>query len=94
MSTLPLEQRLEILADSAKYDVSCSSSGSSRAGKAGNLGSTAASGICHTWTADGRCISLLKILLTNACIFTVPTVSTVAPMTYPEPLSALTRSLL
>ncbi len=69
MITLPLEQRLEILADSAKYDVSCSSSGSSRAGKTGALGSTAASGICHTWTADGRCISLLKILLTNACIF-------------------------
>lgn len=69
MLTLPLEQRLEILADSAKYDVSCSSSGSSRAGKAGALGSTAASGICHTWTADGRCISLLKILLTNACIY-------------------------
>ena len=69
MSTLPLEQRLEILADSARYDVSCSSSGSSRAGKAGALGSTAASGVCHTWTADGRCISLLKILLTNACIF-------------------------
>ena len=69
MITLPLEQRLEILADSAKYDVSCSSSGSSRGGKAGALGSTAAGGICHTWTADGRCISLLKILLTNACIY-------------------------
>ncbi len=69
MITLPLEQRLEILADSAKYDVSCSSSGSNRAGKTGALGSTAASGICHTWTADGRCISLLKILLTNACIY-------------------------
>jgi putative DNA modification/repair radical SAM protein len=69
MHSLPLEQRLEILADSAKYDVSCSSSGSSRPAKSGSLGSTAASGICHTWTADGRCISLLKILLTNACIY-------------------------
>lgn len=69
MNTLSLEQRLEILADSAKYDVSCSSSGSSRSGKAGALGSTASSGICHSWTADGRCISLLKILLTNACIY-------------------------
>ncbi|MBL0224878.1 MAG: putative DNA modification/repair radical SAM protein [Geobacteraceae bacterium] len=69
MFSLPLEQRLEVLADSAKYDVSCSSSGSSRAGKAGALGSTAASGICHSWSADGRCISLLKILLTNACIY-------------------------
>ena len=69
MIILPLEQRLEILADSAKYDVSCSSSGSNRAGKAGVLGSTTSSGICHTWTSDGRCISLLKILLTNACIY-------------------------
>jgi len=69
MLTLPLEQRLEILADSAKYDVSCSSSGSNRSGKSGGLGNTTSSGICHTWTADGRCISLLKILLTNACIF-------------------------
>lgn len=69
MTTLTLQQRLEILADSAKYDVSCSSSGSNRAGKAGALGSTASGGICHTWTADGRCISLLKILLTNACIY-------------------------
>jgi putative DNA modification/repair radical SAM protein len=69
MTKLPLQQRLEILADSAKYDVSCSSSGGSRGGRAGMLGSTAASGICHTWTADGRCISLLKILLTNACIY-------------------------
>ncbi len=69
MITIPLEQRLEILADSAKYDVSCSSSGSNRAGRAGALGSTSVSGVCHTWTADGRCISLLKILLTNACIY-------------------------
>ena len=69
MITLPLEQRLEILADSAKYDVSCSSSGSNRSGKGGALGNTTSSGICHSWTADGRCISLLKILLTNACIY-------------------------
>ncbi len=69
MPTLSLQERLEILADSAKYDVSCSSSGGKRGGRAGMLGSTAASGICHTWTADGRCISLLKILLTNACVY-------------------------
>lgn len=69
MTTLSLEQRLEILADSAKYDVSCSSSGSNRKGVAGGIGSTSSSGICHTWTADGRCISLLKILLSNACIY-------------------------
>jgi len=69
MNNLPFEQRLEILADSAKYDVSCSSSGSNRRGAPGGVGSTAAAGVCHTWTADGRCISLLKILLTNACIY-------------------------
>lgn len=65
---LDLMDRLKILADGAKYDVSCSSSGSSRSNN-GGVGSTAASGICHTWTSDGRCISLLKILLTNACIY-------------------------
>jgi len=69
MMNLTLEQRLAMLADSAKYDVSCSSGGSKRNGVAGGIGSTGASGICHTWTADGRCISLLKILLSNACIF-------------------------
>jgi len=69
MSTLDLQQRLEILADSAKYDVSCSSSGSNRKGVTGGVGNTASSGICHTWTADGRCISLLKILLTNTCLY-------------------------
>jgi putative DNA modification/repair radical SAM protein len=69
MTNLSLEQRLDILADSAKYDVSCSSSGSSRKGVPGGVGSTSSSGICHTWTADGRCISLLKILLSNACIY-------------------------
>ncbi|UFS72264.1 putative DNA modification/repair radical SAM protein [Geomonas sp. RF6] len=69
MFAQPLERRLEILADSAKYDVSCSSSGSSRKGTPGGVGGTAASGICHSWTADGRCVSLLKILLTNSCIY-------------------------
>jgi putative DNA modification/repair radical SAM protein len=69
MYSLPLEQRLKILADSAKYDVSCSSGGSSRSAKRGSLGSTMPGGICHSWTADGRCISLFKILLTNACIY-------------------------
>lgn len=69
MINLSLEQRLEILADSAKYDVSCSSGGSNRSGRAGSLGTTSVSGICHAWSADGRCISLLKILLTNSCIY-------------------------
>lgn len=61
-------EKLEILSDAAKYDVSCSSSGSSR-DNSGGLGSTARGGICHAWSSDGRCISLLKILLTNYCIY-------------------------
>ncbi|MDD2375793.1 MAG: putative DNA modification/repair radical SAM protein [Eubacteriales bacterium] len=60
--------KLSILGESARYDVSCSSSGSTRSGSNG-LGSTQASGICHTWTDDGRCVSLLKVLLTNHCEF-------------------------
>ena len=67
--TLELQEKLRILADSAKYDVSCSSSGSNRKNIAGGLGNTAESGICHSFSADGRCISLLKILLTNYCIY-------------------------
>lgn len=66
--TLDLMDRLKILADGAKYDVSCSSSGSSRSNSNG-VGSAASSGICHTWTSDGRCVSLLKILMTNACVY-------------------------
>lgn len=67
--SLDLIERLKLLADGAKYDVSCSSSGSSRANTSNGIGTATSSGICHTWTADGRCISLLKILLTNACIY-------------------------
>lgn len=61
--------KLKILSDSAKYDVSCSSSGSENNYKTGELGATHNSGICHTFTADGRCVSLLKVLLTNFCIY-------------------------
>lgn len=63
-----IKEKLDILADAAKYDVSCSSSGSNRKNSKGGLGNTGA-GICHTYTEDGRCVSLLKILLTNHCIF-------------------------
>ncbi|MBE7093789.1 MAG: putative DNA modification/repair radical SAM protein [Clostridiales bacterium] len=63
------EGRLQILVDGAKYDVSCSSSGSSRKNKSGGLGNAAFGGICHSFTQDGRCISLLKILLSNDCVF-------------------------
>jgi len=62
-------EKMQILADSAKYDVSCSSSGSDSNYKTGELGATHKSGICHTFTADGRCVSLLKVLLTNFCIY-------------------------
>ena len=71
MAQLDVRQKLEILADAAKYDASCASSGTakrnSRDGK--GLGSTEGMGICHAYAPDGRCISLLKILLTNSCIF-------------------------
>ncbi len=64
-----IKEKLCILADAAKYDVSCSSSGSNRRAVKGGLGDTANFGICHSFTEDGRCISLLKILLTNHCIY-------------------------
>lgn len=63
-----IKEKLNILADAAKYDVSCSSSGSNRKNKDKGLGDTG-TGICHSYTQDGRCVSLLKILLTNLCIF-------------------------
>ena len=62
-------EKLEILANAAKYDVSCSSSGSKRQNKDKGLGNSDGMGICHAYTEDGRCVSLLKILLTNHCIF-------------------------
>ena len=67
---LSTRQKLEILADAAKYDASCSSSGAEkRDSRSGGIGSTTGCGICHSYTPDGRCISLLKILLTNSCMF-------------------------
>ncbi|MDT3401478.1 putative DNA modification/repair radical SAM protein [Mucilaginibacter terrae] len=63
-----ITEKLNILADAAKYDVSCASSGSKRKNENKGLGN-ASNGICHTYTEDGRCVSLLKILLTNHCIF-------------------------
>ena len=65
----PIDEKLRILSDAAKYDVSCSSSGSNRKNTNNGLGNTAYSGICHSWSADGRCVSLLKILMTNYCIY-------------------------
>jgi putative DNA modification/repair radical SAM protein len=63
---MSIESKMAILADAAKYDASCSSSGSSRKGA---TGTTLPSGCCHSWTPDGRCVSLLKILLSNVCIY-------------------------
>lgn len=65
---MDLKEKLTILADSAKYDASCSSSGSKRTNKNG-IGNASYAGICHSFASDGRCISLLKILMTNCCIF-------------------------
>ncbi|MFT9496796.1 putative DNA modification/repair radical SAM protein [Anaerosolibacter sp.] len=61
--------KLKVLSDAAKYDVSCSSSGSNRSNKKGGIGDAHMSGICHSWSEDGRCISLLKILMTNYCVY-------------------------
>ena len=68
---MDLKRKLEILADAAKYDASCASSGSDKRNSLGGkgIGSTEGMGICHSYAPDGRCISLLKILLTNACLF-------------------------
>ena len=66
---MDLLEKLKILADSAKYDASCSSSGSNRKNTANGIGNGSLAGICHSWGADGRCISLLKILFSNACIY-------------------------
>ncbi len=64
-----IREKLSILADAAKYDVSCSSSGGTRKNTNKGIGDSSKSGICHTYTEDGRCVSLLKILLTNQCIY-------------------------
>ena len=66
---LDIKEKLKILSDSAKYDAACTSSGSGRSNSGTGIGNTVSSGICHSFAADGRCISLLKILFTNECIF-------------------------
>lgn len=66
---LSIQEKLQILADAAKYDVACTSSGVDRKGMKGSLGNSKACGICHSFSADGRCISLLKVLLTNHCVY-------------------------
>ena len=66
---MSLAEKLAILSDAAKYDVACTSSGVDRRGNGAGMGNSVAAGICHTFSADGRCVSLLKILFTNECIF-------------------------
>ena len=68
---MDLAKKLSILADAAKYDASCASSGTNKRNSraSGGIGSTTGTGICHSYTPDGRCVSLLKILLTNYCIY-------------------------
>lgn len=66
---MSIQRKLKILSDAAKYDVACTSSGVDRKGNQSGMGNSLACGICHTFSADGRCISLLKILFTNECIF-------------------------
>ena len=61
--------KLKILTDAAKYDAACTSSGVNRTAPKDGIGSAASCGICHTFAGDGRCISLLKILMSNACIY-------------------------
>ncbi len=68
-SKMTIMEKLNILADAAKYDVSCSSSGSSRKGDGKGIGNTVKAGLCHSFASDGRCISLLKILFTNECVY-------------------------
>ena len=66
---MELLDKLNILADAAKYDAACTSSGLDRAGRPGTIGSTTLAGCCHSFSADGRCISLLKVLMTNFCVY-------------------------
>lgn len=68
-TTTSIAEKVAILSDAAKYDVACTSSGVNRNGKSGSIGNTVAGGICHCFASDGRCISLLKILFSNECIY-------------------------
>ncbi len=66
---MSIQRKLEVLSDAAKYDVACTSSGVERKGNNSSMGNSVACGICHSFSADGRCISLLKVLFTNECVF-------------------------
>lgn len=77
---MSLLEKLTILSDAAKYDVACTSSGVDRKGNGHGMGNSIAPGICHTFSADGRCISLLKILFTNEAFSAVPIARITATM--------------
>ena len=66
---MDLMEKLTILTDAAKYDAACTSSGMDRKAEKGGIGNATACGICHSFAADGRCISLLKVLMSNACVY-------------------------
>ena len=66
---MELLDKLNILADAAKYDAACTSSGLDRSGRPGTIGSTMVAGCCHSFSADGRCVTLLKVLQTNICVY-------------------------
>ncbi len=66
---MDVADKLELLADAAKYDVACTSSGIDRSAQKGKMGNALAAGICHSFSADGRCITLLKVLMTNVCVY-------------------------
>lgn len=78
--SMTMYEKLNILTDAAKYDVACTSSGTARANDGTGMGSCEQTGICHSFSADGRCISLLKILYTNNASMTANTASTGGPM--------------
>lgn len=91
---MDVQRKLVILADAAKYDASCASSGTEKRDSSDGkgMGSTAPGmGICHSYAPDGRCISLLKVLLTNACITIASIASTAPPRTCRAPASPSTR---
>lgn len=67
--SMTVMEKLGILADAAKYDVACTSSGTARKGDGTGIGNSISAGICHSFAGDGRCISLLKVLYTNECVF-------------------------
>ena len=82
---MELMDKLQILTDSAKYDVACTSSGVDRGPKPDMLGTTAIAGICHSFSSDGRCIALLKVLMSIAASMTASTASTAVQTTCRAP---------